>query len=393
MIIDCGSARRCGNRFPSRPKSERSMKRKSPNLKDVAQAAEVSLATVSRVATNNARVSPAISERVKEVARRLGIDLQRKSKAKVIGFILSNREMLHPFHSRLLAGAEAYCAECDYSILFLPIRYGSKVPKQEIQVPQILLRHDLVHGFILAGSNTQNFLEFLADKKIRFAVLGNNVVGEWRSTAYDVIWFDDARGAYELTQHLITLSHRHIWYVGNLRLPWFARRHEGYRRAMIEAGLPPRSSEVDAVKDHDVGYLATKSILNRGEAITAIFAGGDSTAQGVYRALRDMGQRIPEDISVVGFNDIEAAMMEPPLTTVQVFIEQAGRQLAQMLVNRMAQPDLQPQQWTIPTQLLKRESCQPLLPGRERRETSEEIPQSEVVKRGVTVRAPQESDG
>jgi DNA-binding LacI/PurR family transcriptional regulator len=273
--------------------------------------------------------------------------------------------MLHPFHSRLLAGAEAYCAECDYNILFLPIRYGPKLLRQEIQVPHILLRHDLVHGFIVAGSNTQNFLDFLSHQRMRFAVLGNNVMGEWKSPEYDVVWFDDDRGAYEMTQYLLSLGHSDIWYVGNSRFPWFVRRREGYRRAMVGAGLLPKFSEVDADNDVDVGYLAAKSILNRAESVSAIFAGGDPTAQGVYRALRDAGCRIPESICVTGFNDIEAAMMDPPLASVQVFVEQVGRQLAQMLVTRIAHPELPPQQQTVPTQLVKRESCRPLLSSRE----------------------------
>jgi LacI family transcriptional regulator len=339
------------------------MRTKGVNFKDVAQAAGVSFATVSRVATNSARVSPEIVKRVAEAARRLGVDLRRKTKTKVIGFILSNRQMLHPFHSRLLAGAEAYCTECDYNTLFLPIQYGAKVPWRELQLPQILLRHDLVHGFILAGSTTQNLLDFLAHKRLHFAVLGNNVMGEWQNAQYDVTWFDDPVGACEVVQHLLSLGHRDVWYVGNSRLPWFARRYEGYCRAMEEAGLLPRLSDIDSTNDGDVGYLGTKSILNRGDAVTAIFAGGDSTAQGVYQALGGNGLRIPEDVSVVGFNDIEAPMMHPALTSVHVFIEQVGRCLAQMLVSRIAQPDLPPQRQTIPTQLAKRESCRLLQPG------------------------------
>ena len=336
------------------------MKNKAPNFKDVANAAGVSFATVSRVATNSARVSPEILQRVTEAAHKLGVDLQRKTKAKVIGFILSNRKMLHPFHSLLLAGAEAYCTESDYNTLFLPIQYGAKVPWRELQLPQILLRHDLVHGFILVGSNTQNLLDFLAHKRVRFAVLGNNMIGEWREKEYDVTWFDDVLGAYEMTQHLLTLGHRDIWYVGNCRLPWFARRYEGYRRAMAEAGLIPRSSEVDAEKDEDVGYLATKSILNRGDRMTAVFGGADPCAQGVYRALWDSRLRVPNDVSVVGFDDVQAASMNPGLTSVHVFVEQVGRQLAQMLINRIAQPEIEPQRRTVPTQLTKRESCRPI---------------------------------
>src|SRR5579872_1578622 len=102
-------------------------------FKDVAQEAGVSFATVSRVATNSARVSPEILQRVTEAAEKLGVDLQRKSKAKVVGFILGNRRMLHPFHSLLLAGAEAYCTEADYNTLFLPIQYGAKTPWRDLQ--------------------------------------------------------------------------------------------------------------------------------------------------------------------------------------------------------------------------------------------------------------------
>ena len=336
------------------------MKTKAPNFKDVAHAAGVSFATVSRVATNSARVSPEILERVTEAAQRLGVDLQRKAKAKVIGFILSNRKMLHPFHSLLLAGAEAYCTESDYNTLFLPIQYGAKVPWRELQLPQILLRHDLVHGFILVGSNTQNLLDFLTHKRVRFAVLGNNMIGDWRENEYDVAWFDDVLGAYEMTQHLLSLGHRDIWFVGNCRLPWFARRYEGYRRAMVEAGLTPRLSEVDAEKDEDVGYLATKSILNRGDRMTAVFAGADPCAQGVYNALWDSRLRVPNDVSVAGFDDVQAVSMNPGLTSVHVFVEQVGRQLAQMLMNRITRSDLAAQRQTIPTQLVKRESCRPV---------------------------------
>lgn len=336
------------------------MKVKRANFKDVARAAGVSFATVSRVATNSARVSPDILRRVTDAAQNLDVDLHRKTKAKVIGFILSNRRMLHPFHSLLLAGAEAYCTESDYNTLFLPIQYGSKVPWRELQMPQILLRHDLVHGFILVGSNTQNLLDFLTHKRVRFAVLGNNMIGDWRENEYDVAWFDDVQGACEMTQHLISLGHRDIWYVGNCRLPWFARRYEGYRRAMGDAELTPRLSDIDAEKDEDVGYLATKSILNRRDRATAVFAGGDGCAQGVYKALWDSGLRVPNDVSVAGFDDVQAASMNPALTSVHVFVEQVGRQLAQMLMTRIARPELSAQRQTIPTQLVKRESCRPV---------------------------------
>ncbi len=129
---------------------------------------------------------------------------------------------------------------------------------------------------------------------------------------------------------------------------------------MIEADLAPRLSEVDAEKDEDVGYLATKSILNRGDKMTAVFAGADPSAQGVYNALWDSRLRVPNDVSVAGFDDLQAVSMNPGLTSAHVFVEQVGRQLAQMLMNRIARPDLAAQRQTIPTQLVKRESCRPV---------------------------------
>jgi len=331
--------------------------RRKVTLEQVARLAKVSPATVSRVANASGRVSPQIEARVRRAAAQLQIELKRKNKGKLIAFLLSNREMLHPFHSRVLFGAESYCASRDYNMVFLCFRYPPNVSWRGFHLPSILQRPAVVDGFILAGTNSQNLMDLLTHKGVPFAVLGNNVVGEWQSSAHDVVWFDDIRGAYEATRYLLSQGHRDIWFEGNCRLPWFARRYQGCRQAMEEAGLTPRVAELDCDNERELGYLATKSVLTRGEPVTAIFAGGDATAQGVYKALTDFGLRIPDEMSVVGFNDTEAAILHPPLTTVGVFPEQVGRQLAETLINRIAHPDLAPQRASIPTQLVKRESC------------------------------------
>ena len=114
-----------------------------------------------------------------------------------------------------------------------------------------------------------------------------------------------------MTRYLIGMGHRHIWFVGNTRLPWFVRCFDGYSRAMKAAELAPRQSTIDSEDDTEVGYLGTKSLLARGEAVTAIFSGNDPTAHGVYKALRDSGLRIPEDISVTGCDDTVGALLYP----------------------------------------------------------------------------------
>jgi LacI family transcriptional regulator len=125
---------------------------------------------------------------------------------------------------------------------------------------------------------------------------------------------------------------------------------------MVEAGLSSQTSDINSNDYFELGYLSTKSILNRGEPLTAIVAASDIVAQGVYRALSDCGLQVPQDVSVVGFDDIEAAFMHPPLTTIRVFADEIGRELAEMLLNRITHPDLAPQRNIIPTRLVKRES-------------------------------------
>jgi len=329
-------------------------------FEEVAREARVSIATVSRVANGSQTVTRGLRERVTKAALKLGFDLDGKRKSRIIAFILSNRGVLHPFHSAVLVGAEAYCALHEYGLLFLPIQYPDNVSWRDLHLPQALQRHDLVRAAIVAGTNSQNLLDYLTHKGVGFVVLGNNVAGQWRKEECSAVYFDDLDGAYGLTRYLQSLGHRRIWFVGNCRMPWFLRRYEGYRRAMEEAGLKPLKNDVDCDDGEDIGFLATKSILNSHESVTAIFAGEDTAARGVYKALQEAGLRIPNDVSVAGFNDIpEAAGLTPPLTSVRVFTGQVGKQMAELVLNRIGRPDLGPEVITIPTQLVKRESCAP----------------------------------
>jgi DNA-binding LacI/PurR family transcriptional regulator len=327
-------------------------------VEEVAREARVSMATVSRVVNGSQAVTPLLRERVVKAAVKLGFDLEGKRKSRIIAFVLSNRAVLHPFHSAVLVGAEAYCAAHDYGLLFLPVQYSSEVPWKDLHLPEALRRQDIIRGAIVAGTNSQNLLDFLAQKGIGVVTLGNNVAGEWRKDGCSVVYFDDVDGAYGLTRYLQGLGHRHIWFVGNCRMPWFRRRFEGYSKAMEEADLQPLKNEIDSEDAEDIGFLATKSILKSGQPVTGIFAGEDAAARGVYKALQEAGLRIPADISVAGFNDIpEAAALTPPLTTVRVFTDQVGKQMAELVLRKIDQPDLGPQTVTIPTKLIKRESC------------------------------------
>jgi len=330
-------------------------------LEDVARTAGVSLSSVWRVMNRTGRVSPEIAEAVRKAAEKLQVNLRQRTGTKLIAFLLGNRHLLHPFHSRILAGVESYCTQRDYHTVYLSLQYSQHAGWEEISVPKILRELNLVDGFILAGVHAQNLLDLLVHNTLPFVVQGNSFVGVWRDQQCDSVWYDDVGGGYRMTSHLQSQGHRDIWFVGNRRFPWFDHFYEGYSRAMTERGLMPHSFGLDLEQPSEVGYLAVKSILSQGGPVSAIVAGSDATAQGVYAALRECGLRVPENISVTGFDDIEADALHPRLTTSHVFLEQIGKQMAEFLLSRIEQPNLPPRKSVIPTKLVKSESTAPIL--------------------------------
>lgn len=340
-------------------------------LRELASAANVSVATASRVLSGNNRVAQSIQKVVWEQAKKLGMDLSQRNKTKSLAFLLCNRTMLHAFHSRILSGAEAHCAAHGWEMVFLSFKYSPQVPWSELHLPKVVQRPDIIRAVILAGTNSTNLIELLVHKGIPFVVLGNNVIGESQDLEKsDVVFADDIQGGHDATRYLIGLGHRNICFVGNTRLPWFARCFEGYRRAMAESGLTPRESSTDSEDETECGYLGTKSLLTQDESVTAILAGNDPTAHGVYKALRDKGLRIPEDVSVAGCDDTIGTWLYPALSTTREFPEQLGKQLVELILNRIAKPDQGSQCVTVPTELVKRDSCGPV--NTSRRKTTDE---------------------
>jgi DNA-binding LacI/PurR family transcriptional regulator len=331
-------------------------------LREIAQAANVSIATASRVLKGNTRVAPEIRKTVLEAAHNLGVDPAQRNKSKTLAFVLSNRAMLHVFHSRILSGAENYCAARGWDIIFLSFHYSAQAPWTELHLPRVIQRQDLVRGVILAGTNSTNLTHLLSERGIQFVVFGNNLSGDQDIDKYDTVFADDIQGSEDATRHLIDQGHSNIWFVGNTSMPWFARCFEGYRRAMESAGLTPQESSTDSEDDTEIGYLGTKLLLARDESVTAIVAGNDQTAHGVYKALHDRGLKVPNDISVVGCDDTVGSWLSPALSTTREFPELIGKQMVELALNRIADPGHPPQRITVPTEFIRRDSCRPLTP-------------------------------
>ncbi len=337
------------------------MKRSKATYLSVAKLAKVSPATVSRVAGGNTTVAPALREKILRAAKQVGVDLSEKlnERSRTIAFLLANRDILNNFHARVLVGAEAYCAAHNWELLFLSFRYAANTPMKELHLPQILKRSSTVRALILGGTNSVNMLDALSDRGIPFSVLGNNVIGNWDPSLFDTVYSDDLQGARDLTEELIGNGHRDIWFFGNLQLPWYARCGEGYRLAMEGAGLKPQFSQIHS-DDRQLGYLAMRSLLSRGESVSAVFAGSDQIAGGVYEALRQSGVSLPRNISVAGFNDTEADLLHPALTSVREFPGELGKHLAEFVIRRIENPQMKSQHLTMPTQLVVRDSTGPV---------------------------------
>jgi DNA-binding LacI/PurR family transcriptional regulator len=330
---------------------------KSPSLHDVARLAKVSPATVSRVVASNPSVDPAIRREVFRAAEKLGVDLEqkRRGKSKVLAFLLANRDVLHSFQARVLLGAETYCSLHNWELLFMSFRYAPETPPEALHLPQLLSNRTNARAVILGGSNYPNLFQALESRGLPYAVLGNNVIGDWSRENCDVAYSDDISGAADATAFLVGKGHRAIAYIGNLQLPWFKRCAAGYERAMQAAGLAPRVLDFRS-DGSQLGYLATKSMFARDRDLTAILAGSDQVAAGVYDALRELKVSVPEQVSVVGFNDTQGSLLYPPLTSVREFPEELGRHMAEFALKRLQHPDLAPQELTIPTQLVLRGS-------------------------------------
>ena len=316
------------------------------------------LAKSSRITQSNSNASSVHAP----AANSLGLSSASGSKSRTITFVLGNRDTINEFQAKIVLGAEGFCTQHDWALNFISFRSDLSAPSGNVLLPDVLSQPNRTAGVILSGTHSTNILAALRERNIPFSLVGNNIVGDWQPEQYDCVFTDDVSGSAQITRHLVSQGHRNIWYIGNQRLPWFARCARGYLQAMKEADLEPHFSEIVS-EDRELGYLAAKALLSRGERPTALFVGTDQAASGVYQALQESGIRIPDDISVAGFNDTIGEVLHPGLTTVREFPKELGVHLAEFTIRRINEPGLRPQQLVMPTELIRRESVRQLVPG------------------------------
>jgi len=182
------------------------------------------------------------------------------------------------------------------------------------------------------------------------------VVGMGDDQQFDQVGFDDFNGTLNATRYLIGKGHREIVFAADISYPWLRRRFEGYRQGMRENKLRPvLITARDPQSFVDFGQNSVGRILSRRPRPTAAVAGNDEIAYGLWRSLQRHAVKVPDDISLVGFDDREeAVLMDPPLSTVRVHKEEIGETCMKMLLERLHHPRMTFSQRILPTEFVIR---------------------------------------
>ena len=330
-------------------------------IRDVARRAGVAPITVSRVINNSGYVSVRTRQRVEKAIAELNYVPNalaqglRFNKTNVIALVLS--DVTNPFWTTVARGTEDASSEENYSVILC--NTDEDVAKHD-KYAQLLLRRQ-VDGFLLVPvSNTVDTIRFIQRQGVSLVILDRQLPG----VSVDIVRADSEGGAYELTRYLTGLGHRRIAILsGPEVVSTSTQRVAGYKRALRDAHLKVDPELVSFGKFYqDSGHERTMKLLALSRPPTAIFAGNNFIAIGVMKALYESGLRIPEDMSVVGFDDLPPGLLVQPFLTVAAQpAYEMGYRATKLLLERIAnsgEPSYQ--EIVLPTQLVIRQSCRSL---------------------------------
>jgi LacI family transcriptional regulator len=301
-------------------------------IKTIADAAKVHPSTVSRALNPDeaAKVSSATVRRIQEIAKSLGYEPNpwarslRTRRTRTLGLVLPR--LTDHVVARMFEGAEDRARELDYQAIAVSTKDD---PTVEERVGNLLMERR-VDGLIFATSRLNNrFLSRIAARGTPFVLMNRS------SGTHPVVRSDDELGGYLATRHLLALGHKRIACVaGPSDISTSTLRLTGYRKAHAEAGIAVNKSLVIHCDfSASSGIAAATQVLSARHRPSAIVAVNDATAIGVAAVARDLGLRIPEDLSIVGHNDDQfAALLSVPLTTVRIPLVDMGRSSVDLLM-------------------------------------------------------------
>jgi len=330
------------------------------SLKVIADKLGISLSTVSRVLNDKPGINEKTRQRVLETVRELkhSPDNTEKNpetvKTKTIGFIRKKRikkSLSEDYHERSINGIEEGLLNSDYHVVTISITDEEMLDANKI----LVVRERRVDGFIVHGPSIKpRFIHDLQNIGFPVVLLGNKL----RETELDSIFCENRKSSYDITQHLINHGHKKIVFLSG-PLEWRSNmeRSLGYREALVEAGLKPNVINMsDTTFETGREYFA--SAIQNDSDITAIVAVNDSTAIGVMDAARRVGIRVPDDLAIVGFDDIAwASIAYPPLTTIHIYLEEMGRLASFRLLELIEDSESVPINASVATSIVIRSSC------------------------------------
>ncbi|HHY46093.1 MAG TPA: LacI family transcriptional regulator [Firmicutes bacterium] len=328
-------------------------------IKDVARRSGVSKATVSRVLNNIPVVREDTRRAVLEATRALGYTpdaLARgltTKKTRTVALVVS--DIRNPFFPEVARGVEDLLNNYNYNVMLC--NTDGRPEKEEAYIRLLLEKR--VDGIIFASVKMgASDLSRLQKRGLPFVLAGRTLPG----ADADVVVVDSVLGGYQATMHLLQLGHTRIGYVsGPAGVSASVDRHRGYEQALRHNGLDP-SPELVAVGDftQEGGYAGASRLLSLEKPPTAIFCANDIMAIGALEAIYERGLKVPEDVAIVGFDDIPFARLRNiQLTTVMYPKYDLGAIAARMLIERIENPapDRLAKQVILPPRLIIRRTC------------------------------------
>lgn len=339
------------------------MNRKAPTIREVAERAGVSISTVSNVLYGKrGYYSPETAKRVWAAVQKLGYrpnhiarSLARR-RTFTLGVAIEQQlaNVSHNFYfGVLLDGILQQSSERDYQVKIIRVRPDA--PERTIDH----IEDGSVEGVLAVALSVGSFLlDHLMHSSVP-AVLAGTIPPNVRLPCVDI---DDLAATYEAVKWLISLGHRRIGIITGFMSHWSARRREqGYLMALREAGLTPNSAW-----RYEGGYLLSEGeagmryLLRADPRPTAVVCGNDQVAMGALRVLREAGIRVPDEMSLIGFDDMEgSALTEPPLTTIRQPVFDIGFRATELLIQQIESGQRVEQRILLPTELVVRATVAP----------------------------------
>jgi len=330
------------------------IKRHAVRIQDVAKEAGVSVSTVSRVINGKTDVAEDTQLRIQEVIDKLGFTSNlaarsmRGQKTNLVGLILP--DIAYPFAFEVMKGVNRAIAESEYDLLVYTTgdvrKRGTALHEQQYVS---LMNNSITDGVIIVAPAAADFLTSAPIVSIDPLAVNPN---------YPLVHATNYQGALDAMNYLIGLGHKRIGFIGGrVELESATRRLKGYRDALKFAGIPVDNALITA-GDYttETGSQCARSLLLLDNPPTAIFASNDQSALGVYQTAREMKLRIPDDLSVVGFDNIPDAAFND-LTTVDQFITEMGYIATKMLIDLINSVILTEKIHKVQTKLVVRGSC------------------------------------